>query len=347
MLDQPVAAAAADDARALATLPKAHLHLHLEAAMRPATLHELASEHGVPVPQLDAFSDFSEFLAVYQAATESLRRPDDLRRLFRELAEDAGADGAVWVEVHVYPPLWSGRYGANEAALDLAVQCAQEATAATGVGVGVVVAADRTSAPEDAERTARLAASRAGDVVVAFGLANDESGHPPDPFEGAFRIARDAGLRSVPHAGEFAGPESVRAALDLLGADRLGHGVRAIEDPDLVRRLAAEGVVCDVCPTSNVALGLFPSIAEHGVGALLDAGVRVTLNTDDPLLFGASLLHEYRAVQTAFGLDDVAMAAIARTSIEASGAGADRKRAALAAVDDWSGTEPSPRASLR
>lgn len=330
----------------LATLPKAHLHLHVEAAMRPATLHELASEHGVAVPRLDAFSDFSGFLAVYEAATASLRRPEDLRRLFRELAEDAGADGAVWVEVHVYPPLWAGRYGADEAALDLAVECAREATAATGVGVGIVVAADRTGPPEDAERTAHLAASRAGDVVVAFGLANDERGNPPVPFEGAFRIARDAGLLSVPHAGELGGPESVRAAVDLLGADRLGHGVRAIEDPDLVRRLAGEGVVCDVCPTSNVVLGLFPSIAEHGVGALLDAGVPVTLNTDDPLLFGASLLDEYRSVQVAFDLDDGVMAAIARTSIEASGAGDDRKRAALAAIEQWPGTEPSPRASL-
>lgn len=347
MVERPAAAASADQARALATLPKAHLHLHLEAAMRPTTLHELASEHGVPLPQLDAFSDFSGFLAVYEAATESLRRPDDLRRLFRELAEDAGADGAVWVEVHVYPPLWSGRYGADEEALDLAIECAREATAATGVGVGIVVAADRTGSVDDAERTARLAASRAGDVVVAFGLANDERGHPPDPFEDAFRVARDAGLLSVPHAGELDGPDSVRAAVDLLGAQRLGHGVRASEDPGLLRRLAGEGVVCDVCPTSNVRLGLYPSIAEHGIGRLLAAGVRVTLNTDDPLLFGTSLLEEYQSVQGAFHLDDGAMATIARTSIEASGAGADRKRAALTAIDEWSGTEPSPRTSLR
>ena len=322
----------------LATLPKAHLHLHLEAAMRPATLHELAAEHGIAVPELTAFSTFPEFLGVYEAATESLRRPDDLRRLVRELAEDAAADGAVWVEFHVYPPLWFGRFGSDEEALDLTLEAARDATAATGVGLGLVVAADRTSPVEDAVRTAKLAVRRAGEGVTTFGLANDETGHPPDPFAEAFRIAREGGLLSAPHAGELGGPDFVRAAIDLLGADRIGHGVRSIEDPDLVRRLADEGIVCDVCPTSNLVLGLYPSMEEHAVGALLEAGVRVTLNTDDPLLFGPGLLEEYEAVQRAFGLDDAAMAGIARTSIEASGAPDELKRTALHGIDDWSGT---------
>lgn len=324
----------------LATLPKALLHLHLEAAMRPATLHELAAEHGVVVPEVTAFSTFTEFLGIYRAATESLRQPGDLRRLVRELAEDAAADGAVWVEFHVYPPLWFGRFGSDEDALDLTLEVARDATAATGVGLGVVVAADRTGDVADAERTARLAASRAGEGVTTFGLANDEMGHPPDPFAGAFRIARDAGLIAAPHAGELEGPESVRAALDLLGARRLGHGVRSVEDPELVRRLADEGVVCDVCPTSNLVLGISPTMEQHPIGTLLEAGVRVTVNTDDPLLFGAGLLEEYESVQNAFDLDDAAMASIAQTSIEASGAPDDLKRRALEEIAAWDGTKP-------
>jgi adenosine deaminase len=326
---------------ALASLPKAHLHLHLEAAMRPATLHELAAEHGIDVPQLDGFATFTEFLGVYEAATESLRRPEDVHRLLRETAEDAVADGVVWLELHVYPPLWLGRFGSDEDTLDLIIEGAAAATAATGVGIGLVVAADRMLDPALAVDAARLAASRAGRGVTTFGLANDEAGHPPEPFAPAFRIARDAGLLSAPHAGELAGPESVRAALDLLGARRLGHGIRAVEDDELVRRLADEDVTCDVCPTSIVVLGLYPSIAEHGVGRLLAAGVPVTLNTDDPLLFGAGLLDEYEAVRDAFGLDDAAVAAVARTSIRASGAPATTKRDAEVGIDAWlQGTEP-------
>ena len=130
----------------------------------------------------------------------------------------------------------------------------------------------------------------------------------------------------------------MRAAVDLLHADRLGHGVRAIEDPDLVRRLADEGVVCDVCPTSNVILGLFPSVEEHGIRTLVEAGVPVTINTDDPLLFGPGLLEEYEHVRRAFGWDDATMAGIARTSIEASGAPIDVKESALAAVAAWNAT---------
>jgi adenosine deaminase len=323
--------------RALGELPKAHLHLHLEAAMRPSTLHELADEHGITVPELTGFSTFADFIAVYEAATESLRRPDDLRRLLREVAEDGAADGAAWVELQVYPPLWFGRFGSDEDALDLTLEAAREATAVTGVGLGLVVAADRTHDPAEAVRMARIAVARRDAGVTTFGLANDETGNPPEPFAEAFRIAREGGLVSAPHAGELGGPESVRAAIDVLRADRLGHGVRAVEDPGLVARLADEGIVCDVCPTSNIVLGLYPSIEEHPVGQLLEAGVPITLNTDDPLLFGAGLLDEYEAVRRAFALDDHAVAAIARTSIEASGAPERTKRDALAGIDSWLG----------
>lgn len=321
--------------RSLRDLPKAHLHLHLEAAMRLETLRELGDRHGVHVPEMSGFESFGDFLKLYEAATEVLVGEDDLRRLLLEMAEDARADGAVWVEYHVYPPLWFGRFGTDEEALDLTLALAREATEQTGVGLGAVVAIDRTAPVEVGMGTAELAVSRMGRGVVALGLANDETGNPPEPFAAAFDLAKGAGLTCVPHAGELGGPDSVRTAVDLLHADRLGHGVRAIEDPDLVRRLADEGVVCDVCPTSNIVLGLFPSVEEHGIRTLVEAGVRVTINTDDPLLFGPGLLEEYENVQRAFGWDDATMAGIARTSIEASGAPADRKAAALDGVDAW------------
>ncbi|HVM53764.1 MAG TPA: adenosine deaminase [Acidimicrobiales bacterium] len=320
--------------RDLRALPKAHLHLHLEAAMRPATLRELADEHGVTLPALD-FSTFGDFIVLYQLATDVLRGPEDLRRLVREMAEDARDDGAVWVEYFVYPPLWLGRFGSDADALDLCLDAARDASASTGVGLGAIVTADRTLDPALAEDAARLAVTRAGDGVVGFGLANDESHHPPEPFAPAFAIARDGGLLSVPHAGELAGPESVRGALDALHADRIGHGVRAIEDPDLVRRLADDGVVCDVCPTSNLTLGLYPSMREHAIASLVDAGVPVTVNADDPLLFGPGLLEEYTSVRDAFAWSDERMAAIARPSVMASGAPDDVKAAAAAAIDAW------------
>ena len=320
--------------RDLRSLPKAHLHLHIEAAMRPSTMHELAAANGITIPSL-SFTTFGDFIVLYQVATDVLHTADDLRRLVTEMAQDAHDDGAVWVEYFVYPPLWLGRFGADADALDLVLELARDASAATGVGMGAIVTADRTLAPAIATIWADLAITRAGRGVVGFGLANDEARFGPEPFEKAFAVAKEGGLLSVPHAGELAGPDSVRATLDTLLPDRIGHGVRAIEDPSVVRRLADERITCDVAPTSNLTLGLYPSLREHAIGPLIDAGVPVTINADDPLLFGPGLLDEYTAVRDAFGYDNATMAAIARTSIVSSGAPDDLKRGALDAIESW------------
>ncbi|HYD09837.1 MAG TPA: adenosine deaminase [Acidimicrobiales bacterium] len=321
--------------RELRALPKAHLHLHLEAAMRPSTLLELGAEHGIDVPDMASATTFTDFIALYEAATDVLRRPEDLQRLLRELAEDAAADGAAWVEYFVYPPLWLDRFGSDADALDACLDAARLATEATGVGLGAIVTADRTLDPALGEHIAQVAAARADDGVVGFGLANDETHFPPEPFERAFAIALEGGLMSVPHAGELAGPASVRAALDVLHAERIGHGARSVEDPELVRRLADEGITCDVCPTSNIALSIYPSYAEHAIGTLVDAGVPVTINTDDPLMFGTTLAEEWMLVRDAFGWSDEQMAAIARTSITASAAPDATKAAVLTSIDAW------------
>ena len=321
--------------RDLAILPKAHLHLHLEGAMRPSTLRELAQRYGLEVPAIRGFGSFTAFADTYVAACEVLVELDDMRRLVSEVVEDAALAGAVWVEPGMYLPHHRRRLGSDAEVLEVVLDTLAAAGERHGIGAGLMVSADRTIDPSDAVEQAGLAAAYAGRGVVGFGLANDETGFPPEPFAAAFAVAREVGLLSTPHAGELAGPESVIGALDALGADRIQHGVRAIEDPALVQRLADSAVCLDVCPTSNIMLSVFPSFAEHPLPALLDAGVRCSLNGDDPLLFGPNLLEEYELCRTEFGFDDLRLAHLARCSIEASGAPDDLKRRALAGVEDW------------
>jgi adenosine deaminase len=198
-----------------------------------------------------------------------------------------------------------------------------------------MVAADRTVDPSIALDQARIAAKRADRGVVSFGLANDEAIGPPEPFTEAFAVAKDGGLLSTPHAGELAGPDSVRGALATLAPDRLQHGVRAIEDPELVRQLADTGIVLDVCPTSNLLLAVYPSVREHPLPQLLDAGVQCSLNGDDPLLFGPGLLAEYELARLEMALDDDALANIARASLDGSGAPDSLKASTRDAIDAW------------
>ena len=188
------------------------------------------------------------------------------------MIEDAARDGAVWIEPAVYLPHHNARIGPPVETLEIILGAAADAARANNIGVGIIVAADRTVDPADAVDQANIAVKYADRGVVGFGLANDETGHPPEPFAEAFAIARAAGLLSVPHAGELAGPASVKGALDALGANRLQHGVRAIEDPELVRRLADSPVCLDVCPTSNLMLAVVSDIASHPLPALLEAG---------------------------------------------------------------------------
>ncbi|GAA1382264.1 adenosine deaminase [Pseudonocardia kongjuensis] len=321
----------------LATLPKAHLHVHLEGAMRPGTLADLAEAAGVEMPQVRGYRSFTEFGDRYRAASALVATPDDLRRVVREVVEDDAADGAVWVEPHFYPFRYTGIPGFGDAddVTAVVVEEARRTADRLGIGCGIMISALRDAPPEQAVELARLAARFAGRGVVSFGLAADESLFGPEPFAEAFAIARDAGLISAPHAGELAGPESVLGALDALGAQRICHGVRSVEDPALLDRLASDGIVLDVCPTSNVMLEVVPDLDRHPLVRLLDAGVRCTLNGDDPLLFGPGLLAEYELARTSFGLDDARLAAMARTSVEASGAPPEIVRPALDRIGAW------------
>ena len=330
----------------LATLPKAHLHLHLTGAMRHSTLVELARAHGVALPaaltqewppQLSAADErgWFRFQRLYDTARSVLRTPADVCRLVRETAEDERAEGSGWLELQADPSGYAARFGGITAFTELLLDAAATAAQATGVGIAVIIAANRTRHPMDARTLARLAAQFAGRGVVGFGLSNDERRGPAEDFERAFRIAERAGLLLVPHAGELLGPASVAAALDRLHADRIGHGVRAAEDPDVVKRLAATGVTLEVCPSSNVALGVMPDAAAVPLRALFEAGVPVALGADDPLLFGRRLVRQYEIARDVHGFTPAGLAELARMSVLASAAPPGVRARLLAGIDAW------------
>jgi adenosine deaminase len=333
--------------RPLTALPKAHLHLHLTGAMRHRTLVELAHRHGIRLPpaltqdwppQLSGTDErgWFRFQRLYDMARSVLRTRADVRRLITETAEDERAEGSRWLEIQVDPSgYFAARFGGLTAMLELVLDAAAAAEAGTGVGVGVIVAANRTKHPLEARTLARLAVQYAGRGVTGFGLSDDERRGPAHDFAAAFRIAERAGLLLVPHGGELAGPASVAACLDDLHADRIGHGIRAVEDPALVKRLAAEGITCEVCPSSNVALGIVAAPSQVPLRLLFDAGVPVALGADDPLLFGPRLAAQYEIARDAHGFTDAELADLARMSVLGSAAPPALRAQLLAGIDAW------------
>ncbi|MTD17049.1 adenosine deaminase [Nakamurella sp. YIM 132087] len=322
--------------RDLGTLPKAHLHLHLEAGMRHSTLVDLAAQKGLEVPVIGGYGNFTAFAGTYELATEVLQTRADWERLADEMLTDAAAEGCV----HIEPAFWAARYrdhfGTDRDVWTTVIEVFTEAAARHGVGIGFVSAIDRVIDDADAAaEVARLAVELAPLGVVGIGLHNDEIDHPPTDFVEAFAIARAGGLRSVPHAGELDEGRHVLDAVEQLGAVRVAHGVRAGEVPGLVERLAAQRICLDICPTSNRLLGVVPDTTAHPIRELMAAGVPVTLNADDPLLFDATILGEYVLAREVLGFDDTTLALIARTSIEFSAMPTAAKDSALLAVENW------------
>jgi adenosine deaminase len=325
--------------RDLKDLPKAHLHLHLDGSLRESTLNELCEQLGLEHPPLPkgSYESFGAFMDTIAACHDALSSPDSLRRIVYEVIDDAAADGAVWVEISLWPGLFGGRLGPDRRAVQLVLDAGREAATGSGVGFGVMVAANRHEGPAAAIATATLAVELRSEGVVSFGLDGDEAAFPPSPFAEAFEIAKVGRLLCTPHAGELLGPRSVAAALDLLQADRILHGVRAIEDEELLTQLASSQVCLDVCPTSNAKLSVF-TLEDHPLPVLLDRGIRCTVNADDPLLFGTTLGQEYEICRTQFSLSDEDLATIATCSIESSGAPSELKRAAVGEVGRWLGS---------
>jgi len=308
--------------------------------MRPSTLEYLAIEDRQDVPPVREFTGFAAFVNLYVAAAGRVNSEARLRRVVREVVEDAAADGVVWLEPAFYSPRYQDIFGSDQASIEVVLDELAVAGRGANVGTGLIIAADRTADPSEALSLARVAASFAGRGVTGFGLANDETGWPPEPFAEAFSIARDAGLMSVPHGGELEGPESIIGCLDSCGAHRVMHGVRAVESPELMRRLADEQICLDVCPSSNVALGVVPMFRDHPLPELLEAGIHCTINADDPLLFGPGILEEYQLCRDELGLDDVTLARIATWSLESSAAPPSLIASGRSRIESWLSAPP-------
>lgn len=338
--------------RDLHQLPKAHLHLHFTGSMRHSTLLELAARDGIVLPDqlvedwppvLSAADEkgWFRFQRLYDVARSVLRTEGDVRRLVREAAEDDVRDGGRWLEIQVDPSGYGARFGGITEFTDLVLDAVRDASRETGLGMAVVIAANRTRHPLDARTLARLAGQYADRGVVGFGLSNDERRGTTADFAAAFHIAEAAGLTLVPHGGELRGPEHVRVCLDSLHAHRLGHGVRSAEDPALLDRIVAAGVALEVCPVSNVALGVYSDLTSVPLPQLMAAGATIALGADDPLLFGSRLAGQYATMRAAHDLTDDQLAELARMSVRASRAPDAVKAEILADIDAWLATDPA------
>jgi len=314
---------------------KAELHCHIEGAAHPdLVLRQARKYHADPTPFIRdgafVWHDFTSFLAAYDFSAGLFRSEEDYALLADHYLTSLARDGAIYSEIFISPDHAAGAGLSAKAYADALGEGIARATARTGIEGRMIVVGLRHAGVEAVEKAARFAARCGNALVTGFGMAGDERIGDLEDYVRAFEIAREAGLGITVHAGELMGWESVAAALDHIRPSRIGHGVRAIENPDLVRRIAGSGVVLECCPGSNIALGVFPDFAGHPFQTLKRAGCKVTLNSDDPPYFRTSLKREYDIGREHFGMDDKALTALSRTAIEA--AFVDRKtKAALLA----------------
>nr|WP_216366878.1 adenosine deaminase [Halovulum dunhuangense] len=321
-------------------LPKVELHLHLEGAAPPDFIRALAAEQGMALEGVFdaggqyAWTDFAQFLKTYHRACEVLRGPEEFRRLVEAVLAQSAADGVVYTEIFIAPDICGGgdpvAWAEYVAAI---VEGAQSARAAHGIEARFISTAVRNFGPDAAERAARLSAEVAGDRITGFGMGGEERHLRAADFARAFAIAREAGLGITSHAGEVCGPESVAETLDHLRPSRIGHGVRAIESPDLVQRLVDEGIVLEVNPGSNVALSVYPGWDSHPIDRLRKAGVQVTVSTDDPPYFHTDMKHEYRMLAHHFGWAAEDFADINRIAMQAAFCDPQTRSAVLARLE--------------
>ena len=305
-------------------VPKVELHVHLEGTAPPDLIRRIAERNGLELPEgllaapdRFAYRDFLDFLDTYDKAASVIRTTEDYRDITYEYLVKCAREGAIYVELTASPDharlvgLTDGEH------IEGISRGIDDARRDTGIEGRILISCVRNFGVEPALRVARYAAERTHPHIVGFSMAGDEENYPPAAYADAFRIAADAGLGCTVHAGEWAGPESVRGALEL-PVSRIGHGVRSIEEPELVEELAERGTYLECCPTSNVVLGLYPSYDEHPLPRLAGAGVRVTLGSDDPPYFGASIGGEYEICREHFAFGDDDLRAITRTAIEAA-----------------------------
>lgn len=339
--------------RDLVSLPKAELHLHLEGSMRRSTLIDLCQKYNLDVP-IDTrglqFDNFDAFKDAYVTACSCLREESDLRRLVLEVAQDAAASGAVWIEPAPSLTFYADRFGGVESTLRLLCKAAESAEEKTAVGIGYIISAERCFDTGQAERLAANVRNAANDEamricgrqgIVGFGLHGPEAGFPPNPFANAFSIACEGtGIKAVPHAGEIApfpgqGAKSVKDAVTLLNADRIAHGVLAADDEETLQLIVNKNICLDICVSSNQLLKVVPDVPSHPLARLLGAGVKCTINSDDSLLFGSDLISEYLICRDDLGLSDEMLAECAKTSFQYCCAPPLLTKHAIARVEKW------------
>jgi aminodeoxyfutalosine deaminase len=284
-----------------APFPKIELHVHLEATVRPRDLFEMAGRNEYPLPvtsdaelaDLYRYRDFEHFLELWLLVTPVIQTERDFRQVVVGYAREAASHGAVYVEGIFTPVERIGGGASWDEVFSGFCDGIVEAKEETGLDMGLTVDIPRFLGLDVAMETVRYAAKYRHRGIVGVGIGGPEDGFPPEPFEPAFRLAKDEGLGSVPHAGEAAGASSVRGAIDFLYADRLRHGIRAVDDSGLLREIAARGIVCDVCPVSNLRTRVVASIEDHPLPQMAAAGVLCTINTDDPAMFDTDLGREH------------------------------------------------------
>lgn len=306
-------------------LPKIELHTHYEGAAPPAFIRGLAKEKNVDISKVFnadgsyAFKDFVHFLSVYEAATTVLQSPEDFKRLGLAILEEAASNGVIYMESFVSPDFCGGGdLGAWREYLAAMVEAASEAERDFGIASRGIITCIRHFGPEQAKTAALCAAETAGDFITGFGMGGDENQGKQSDFAYSFDMAREAGLRLTTHAGEWRGPSEVREAVQGLGVERVGHGVRAAEDPALVEELAEKGIMLEICPGSNVTLGVYRNWKSHPIDMLRRAGVPVSISTDDPPFFHTSMRDEYLNLANTFGWDAEVFTEIAKTSAQAA-----------------------------
>jgi adenosine deaminase len=332
--------------RDLARLPKAELHIHLEGSMRPDTVRELADRQGRPVPATlgtegwARFRDNIHFIEQYTEVCGLLGGLDDFRRVGYELCQDLAAQDVRYAEVVFSPSQHAARvgdwFGPIEAVLDGFAAGERAFGVVTRLSPDII----RDLGMEQAQRTVEVALKFLGGGVVSINSAGSERARP-GVYADLVRAAVAAGLHSVPHAGEWAGPQNIWETLASLMPERIGHGNAAVEDPELLAHLADIRMPLEVCPTSNVATGVVASLPEHPFNRLRDAGVVVTLNSDDPGMFGSWVTDEYAIARDVFGLNDGELAELARAGVRSSFADQDVRAGIEAGIDAWfaAGTE--------
>lgn len=329
-------------ARFVRAMPKAELHLHIEGSLEPELMFALAERNGVKLPFADVeavraayqFSDLQSFLDIYYAGADVLRTEQDFFDLCWAYCLRAKADNIVHAELFFDPQTHTERGIAFATVIDGLHRAACKARDELGIRVELILCFLRHLSGEQAVRTLEQGLKHIG-KFIGVGLDSSEVGNPPEKFTQAFRVARMLGLRRVAHAGEEGPPEYISGALDALGAERIDHGVQALRDPALVQRLVAAGTPLTVCPYSNVKLRVFDTLAAHNLRQLLDAGLCVTINSDDPAYFGGYLNDNFVDTVLTLGLDAEQVLTLARNSFTASFASDEDKAAYLARLDDY------------